>query len=128
MKKFLWLIPMSLVLLLGAAGCNGKTIKVDETMNGQTIEVQTGDTIAVTLAGNPTTGFSWVVSDLDAAILSQQGEAEFKADSNLLGSGGMVTTNFKAEGPGTVALTLSYMRAWESVQPLQVFTVTVEVK
>jgi predicted secreted protein len=119
---------LCIIFLLAAAGCSGNSVKVDESMNGQTINVKTGDTIEVKLAGNPTTGYTWVAADLDPAVLTQSGEAEFKAESNLIGAGGMITSKFKAEGPGTVMLTLNYMRPWESVQPLQTFAVTVVVE
>jgi inhibitor of cysteine peptidase len=128
MKRVIWLTTVCLILLLATTGCSGHTVKVDESMNGQTLNVKAGDVIAVKLAGNPTTGYNWIAADLDKAILSQSGEAEFKAGSNLIGAGGMITLKFKAEGPGTTTLTLNYMRAWESVQPLQVFTVTIIVE
>jgi inhibitor of cysteine peptidase len=128
MKRILLIFAASLILVLLAAACNAGSIKVTESMNGQTINAKVGDTIEVVLEGNPTTGYGWYAADLDAAVLSQVGEAEFKAESNLIGAGGMITNTFKAEGPGTVTLSLNYWRPWESVQPLQTFSVTVVVE
>lgn len=131
MRKILLLAMTGLIILLAASGCgsgSGK-VKVDDSMNGQTITVKSGEIIAVSLEGNPTTGYNWYAVDLDESILSQTGEADFKAGSNLIGAGGVVTTQFMAEGPGTTTLTLEYKRAWETdVEPIQVFTITVVVE
>lgn len=128
MKRMIWILSACLLLAFMTTACNATTIKVDESMNSRTINAKVGDTIQVVLEGNPTTGYNWYPADLDATILSSVGEPEFKAESNLIGAGGMVTNTFKAEGPGTVTLTLNYWRVWESVQPLQTFNITVVVK
>lgn len=129
MKKIIILAVVAMLLIATLAACSSKTVKVDKSMNGQTITVKKGQTIVVSLAGNPTTGFNWAAADLDTSILSQQGDAAFKADSNLIGAGGMVTLTFEAVGTGTTALTLNYARSWETgVEPAQVFSVTVIVE
>lgn len=129
MKKAIILVLTSMVLLAALTACSSKIVKVDQSMNGQTITVKKGETIVVSLAGNPTTGFNWAAADLDTSILSQKGDASFKADSNLIGAGGMVTLKFKAVATGTTTLTLNYARSWETgVEPEQVFSVTVIVE
>jgi inhibitor of cysteine peptidase len=129
MKKSMILALVGMFFLMTAAGCSGKTTKLDSEMNGQTITVKPGETIELKLAGNPTTGFDWIVQELDTSVLSQSGEYSYKADSNLIGSGGVMTFKFKAEAAGTTTLTLYYMRAWEKdVEPAQVFSVTVIVE
>jgi inhibitor of cysteine peptidase len=129
MKKMIMIVLAGLMILALAAGCSGKTTKLDSEMNGQTITVKTGETIELKLAGNPTTGFDWIVQNLDTTILSQSGEYSYKSDSNLVGSGGVMTFKFKAEAAGTTTLTLYYMRAWEKdVEPAQVYSVTVIVE
>jgi inhibitor of cysteine peptidase len=88
-----------------------------------------GDTLVIKLEGNPTTGYNWLVTSVDKAILEQQGEPVFKADSTLVGSGGMLTLTFKAIAAGTTNLQLGYMRSWETgVAPLQTYEVTIVVK
>ena len=129
MKKAIILVLVSVVLLAALTACGSKTVKVDQSMNGQTITVKKGQTIVVSLDGNPTTGFNWAAADLDTTILTQQGDAAFKADSNLIGAGGMVSLTFEAVGTGTTTLTLNYARSWETgVEPEQIFSVTVVVE
>jgi len=129
MKKLMIIAIVGTILLATLAGCGNKTVKVDQSMNGQTITVKKGETIVISLTGNPTTGFNWAAADLDTAILAQQGDAAFKADSNLIGAGGTVTLTFEAVGTGTTTLTLNYMRSWETaVAPEKVFTVSVVVE
>ncbi len=129
MSKKIMLAIAAMVIIAALTACSSKTVKVDESMNGQTITVKNGETIMVSLTGNPTTGFNWSAADLDTTILAQQGDAAFKADSNLIGAGGMVTLTFKAVGTGTTTLTLNYLRSWETaVAPQKVFSVTVVVE
>ncbi len=129
MKKFFLLTLAGMIGISLLAGCGSKVVKVDDSMNGQTITVNAGDTFKVSLVGNPTTGYNWYAANLDETILSQSGEADFKADSSAIGAGGIITNTFKAEATGTTTLTLEYKRAWETdVEPIQVFTITVVVE
>ena len=129
MKTKIMFAVVTMVFVVALAACSSKTVKVDESMNGQTITVKKGEMIEVSLPGNPTTGFNWAAADLDTSILSQKGDAAFKADSNLVGAGGMVTLTFEAIETGTTTLTLNYMRSWETaVAPEKVFTLTVVVE
>ena len=90
-----------------------------------------GDTLVIQLASNPSTGFTWEVKDLDAAMLEPVGEPEFKdADTppGLVGAGGTLSTTFHALKPGSTTLTLVYHRPWETdVEPIDTFTVTITV-
>ena len=129
MKTKIMLAVVTMVFIVALAACSSKTMKADESMNGHTITVKKGEMIEVSLPGNPTTGFNWAAADLDTSILSQKGDAAFKADSNLVGAGGMVTLTFEAIETGTTTLTLNYMRSWETaVAPEKVFTLTVVVE
>jgi inhibitor of cysteine peptidase len=129
MKKLFLLTLAGMIGLSLLSACGSKTVKVDDSMNGQTITVKAGEVIEVSLAGNPTTGYNWYAVNLDETILTQSGEATFKSDSSAIGSGGIITNTFKAEAAGTTTLTLEYKRAWETgVEPIQVFTITVVVE
>ncbi|MBN1630348.1 MAG: protease inhibitor I42 family protein [Thermoleophilia bacterium] len=105
------------------------TLTLDEEDNGTTVAVKPGDTIDVILEGNPTTGYGWSVdlSDEDAAILEQVGEPSYVPDSGLIGAGGTYTFTFRALAAGDATLALHYSRVWESVPPLETFSVTVAV-
>jgi inhibitor of cysteine peptidase len=124
---------------LASAGCgsqataNGGPVKLTDANNGKAVTVNVGDDIQIALAGNPTTGYTWngSLSDTDKALLQQQGEplyAQGNTDPSIVGSGGTMTFTYKALAAGQVTLKLSYTRPWESVQPIQTFTVTITVK
>jgi Chagasin family peptidase inhibitor I42 len=55
------------LLLLTSCSSSGVQLTVDD--KGNQVEVKTGDKITISLAGNPSTGFTWVAQDLDTSIL-----------------------------------------------------------
>lgn len=129
MKKILLIASLLTVFVLGLSACGSSKVKVGEDANGQTIELSAGQKLEIKLAGNPTTGFNWEVSEIDDSIIKQSGEAEYKSDSDLIGSGGMFTYSFEAIQPGTTTLKLIYHRSWEKdIPPEQEFAITVNVK
>lgn len=108
-----------------------QAIILDAEDNGSQVELNQGQVLEVTLASNPTTGYSWEVSEVDEAVLSQMGEAEFrespKEGEQMVGVGGTETFRF-ASATGETTLTLVYHRPWEKdVEPLETFTVQVVV-
>jgi inhibitor of cysteine peptidase len=107
----------------------GAQFRLDSEDSGTTITVKVGDIIQVVLKGNPTTGYTWTpsLSEQDASILEQMGEPGYVSDSNLIGAGGTYTYRFKALKAGEATLKLVYARVWESVPPLETFSVTVKV-
>jgi inhibitor of cysteine peptidase len=96
---------------------------------GSTVELKTGDTLALALEGNPITGYVWEVESNDPAVLEPTGEPEFNPDSEALGAGGTYTFRFTAVGKGQVALRLTYHRPFEeNVPELRSCEVTINVK
>ena len=93
--------------------------------NDKTIKVTIGQELAMTLEANPTTGYTWVVAEpMDEQIIRQTGEIEFVPESEALGAGGVQIITFEVVGAGQTTLKLIYHRPWESVEPLQTFSVT----
>lgn len=136
-----------LALALVAAGCDGAATTYPDTGeaeasepvalgaedNGRQVRLAPGQVLVVSLASNPTTGYSWEVIEADAAVLQQQGEAEFQqsetGDQQMVGVGGTETLRFAAAEPGQTTLTLVYHRPWEKdVEPLETFSVEVVVR
>lgn len=119
-------------LILIAAGCasNGKETKtIGASDAGKTIGLTAGDTLEVTLEGNPTTGYTWEVASVDTSVLKQVGEPAFTPVSTLVGASGQVTLRFEAVGSGKTTLQLIYHRSWETgVAPLHTYEVTVQVE
>jgi inhibitor of cysteine peptidase len=118
------------VILTAIGGCAAQTaLALEAEDNGTEITLQEGQVLVITLPGNPSTGYSWVLADSEGAIVRQVGEPEFKADSELVGAPGTLTLRFEAVEEGEMELTLEYQRPWETdVEPLETFTAYVTVK
>lgn len=109
-----------------------KLLAVDESLNGQQYQVQAGQTFMLDLNSNPTTGFTWMTKNAgDENIISLLGSAyQTEVSDNqpvVAGQGGKQYWYFKALQPGTTDLQLVYARPWESVQPAQVYSLTINV-
>lgn len=124
-------VVMSFFLVFALfSGCGANGTSLTEADNGKTINLQPGETLTLTLESNPTTGYSWQVMELDNAVLTQEGDPKYKQSSGaegLVGAGGTETFRFKTIGSGETSLSLGYMRPWESVPPVETFTIQVDV-
>ncbi|MDO9348858.1 MAG: protease inhibitor I42 family protein [Anaerolineales bacterium] len=132
-RKFqiLMFVAVLVVLFLISAGCGPKQAKLTGADNGKSVTSNAGETLVIELGANPSTGFSWEVSELDTAILAQVGEFEYHGTSivPMPGSGGTQTLTLKALQPGQTTVTLIYHRSWEKdVPPAEAFTIQVTVK
>ena len=109
-----------------------KQIEVTSSDNGKNLKVKVGEQIVVVLEGNPSTGYIWEAKDLDASMIQQVGETEFKSSNSnpgFAGAGGTLTLKFRALKVGTTSLTLVYHRPWETdVKPISSFVITINVK
>jgi inhibitor of cysteine peptidase len=105
-----------------------QVITVTDGDADKVIQLNVGDLLMVTLEGNPSTGYAWEVQpDLNAVVV-QVGDAEFKADSDLMGAPGKLTFTLTASKPGQQMLSLVYRRPFEKdVPPTKVFTLDVYV-
>jgi inhibitor of cysteine peptidase len=113
------------------SGCGANGMNLTDADNGKQITVNQGDTITLTLESNPTTGYSWQVTETDNGILVQDGDPEYKQSSSsegLVGAGGTETFHFKMIGTGTATLELGYLRPWESVPPVETFSLQIVVR
>jgi inhibitor of cysteine peptidase len=115
-------------------GCSsaGDGMQLDGDDNGTQVALAKGQTVAITLASNPTTGYSWQVVPSDDGVLVQVGEAEFEENprsKGLVGAGGAETLRFEAKRPGQTTLELAYRRPWEkNEKPIETFSVQVTVE
>jgi inhibitor of cysteine peptidase len=107
-----------------------REISLTKKDDGAAVEMTAGEALHVSLAANPTTGFTWeAVPTPNAAVLAEQGEAEYKPESSLEGAPGVLTLTFKAVGPGQVKLALVDHQPWDKdTPPAETFTVSVTVK
>ena len=122
------LVAMLLIALVLVAGCGAMTVKATEEDNGGQTALDVGQTLAISLEGNPTTGYTWEAAEFDETIL-EQGEKEYKASPKAVGAGGMEVLHFRAVLPGEVALKLVYHRSWEkNVKPAKTYALQVVVR
>ena len=125
------LLTLILALTL-ATGCSPQQQEVKATIDdaGREKQLQKGQTLVITLEGNPTTGYSWEVAEpLNEQVLRQVGEPEFKAESQALGAGGIQVLRFEAVNAGKTTLKLIYHRPWEEgVDPLETYSIEVVVR
>ena len=128
--RFIVLLTM-LVALTVATGCSPQQQEVKASIddNGREMQLKKGQTLVVTLEGNPTTGYSWeVAGPLDEQVLRQAGEPEFQQESDLVGAGGVQILRFEAVNAGKMTLKLIYHRPWEKdVEPLETYSIQVVV-
>ena len=124
------LIMFMTIAALAACGAGGADpVKLTAKDAGTTVHLKQGDTLEIALEGNPTTGYTWEVAPGSADLVALQGEPQFKADSSALGSGGIMTLQFKAVKQGSAPLSLIYHRTFETgVAPLQSFEITIVVE
>ena len=131
MKYTIGFLTAFLVLIVSVSACssgaNGRTLTAENA--GQTIDMNIRESFSVELGGNPSTGYTWEVADMDTAVLIQVGETEFDSESDLVGASGILILRFEAIGSGETPLNLVYHRPWEEdVPPEETFEVSVVVK
>jgi predicted secreted protein len=76
----------------------------------QAIQVAVGETFAVRLAGNPTTGYTWQAS-VDSTYLELVGQ-EFEPGAEGVGAGGHEVSRFRARAAGETEIVFEYRRPW----------------
>lgn len=96
------------------------------------VSVTVGDTVAVVLPANPSTGFQWEVATTpDVRVLAAAGDQTYTPStgrSPMPGAGGTASFRFLAVAGGTTGITLVYRRRWETdVPPAETVTVAVTV-
>ena len=88
-------------------------LKLNYKDNDSMIEARRGDLIIVSLHETPTTGYKWVVDNIDLKILEFQ-EVEFHLDRKAgIGGGGIRKFMFQAIRAGSVNLSLKLRREWK---------------
>ena len=130
MKKTVFILLFMLFatgLLMACSPRGGVSLGAAD--NGRTIEMKTGETLKVSLEGNPTTGYNWYSSSSNPQVLSQVGDSSFAASSNAMGACGMISLTFQALTAGETSLQLQYKRIWEAgIAPLSTYNLSIIVK
>ena len=107
-------------------------VQLTDADDGTTVQLANEGTLIVALASNPTTGYSWAVSEQSDPQLVLQGEPTYVpagSTTPVVGAGGTEVFRFKATDTGTATLTLEYRRSFEpGVPPQKTFSVMVEIR
>lgn len=95
---------------------------IDGSVDGHVEVVKRGDTLAVHLESNPSTGYRWELARLAGDSIVQVGGADYQPETAAgvprVGAPGHTTFRFRALKPGVSVVELGYRRAWEkSVAP-----------
>ncbi|MDG2212490.1 MAG: protease inhibitor I42 family protein [Verrucomicrobiota bacterium] len=104
----------------------GDVTRLTARDNGKTITVKAGQRIEISLAGNPTTGFTWnnVTRGHGVKLL---GKITHKAGGRALGAPGMSTATFQPVKLGKNEISLEYRRVFEKNPPIKTFKVIIAV-
>lgn len=127
-----WLTVLFVIVLL-TGGCSANEVRLNDTQNGTQKELTRDQVLFIALESNPTTGYSWQVSEIDQAIFRQVGDAGYKSSASgnppMVGAGGTETFRFEPVSAGNTTLKLVYRRPWEKdVPPIKTYTVQVTVR
>jgi inhibitor of cysteine peptidase len=82
--------------------------------NKKSVNVNRGDEVVIRLPESPTTGYRWAVEQVDETILKLL--SKDSAPGGAVGGSGEAAFTFKAERPGSTAITLKLGRQWEGEQ------------
>ena len=128
------------ILLLGilavsgfACGSVSDEVCVTASCSGKEVEVAVGGSVTVTLASNPSTGFSWaLVENSDESVLQEADHQYVPPDTTgtpVLGKGGEEVWIFNALKEGTSTISMEYKQPWDvDAEPAETFGLTAVVK
>jgi inhibitor of cysteine peptidase len=89
---------------------------LDADDDGRTVHLRQGELVMISLAANPSTGFSWHRESIDPGILLPMCNGFTPDRPQLQGSGGLSRCFYEAFEPGETTLELLYYRGWEGPQ------------
>jgi inhibitor of cysteine peptidase len=84
-----------------------------EADSGHQVALRTGQELILTLKSNPSTGYRWMRTDTETAVLVTLGKPAYQPGGRLLGASGTELWKFRAKRNGVLTLKLEYQRPWE---------------
>jgi inhibitor of cysteine peptidase len=117
------------LMAAAAALAAARTVTLDQSFDGGVVHLAVGNTLAVRLPSNPSTGYAWSVVVNDPKVLRIEGApAREPAAADLVGSGDFQLFEFKATRAGKSSLGLVSARTPDSAAaPDRFFRVAVVV-
>jgi len=129
-----------LVAVMVAAGCGSSggggstttpTTPIVGPITGESIQAYAGTDFQVTLASNPTTGFTWsITTPPDNKVVTEKGStfiAPPTGSNAVVGAGGQEVWTFHAVAPGNTTMVFANQRAEAGTPPAQTHSVSVLV-
>ncbi len=111
------LVTMGVLACSGAHRAHEERTLPDVTLTqedkGRSIAVAVGQTIAINLRENPSTGFRWAMEQGNDKILEPLAATYVQEPGSTVGQGGVRIWEFKAAKEGSVRLAFKLWRAWE---------------
>ena len=105
---------------------------VDESQDGQLVEVVAGALVTVKLESNATTGFRWELAEpIDEGMLAlieskYIAPEDVNTDEETVGAGGVEEWTFETLKPGETTISMAYSRPWEGGEKgVETFSFTV---
>ena len=107
------------------SGTSVTTIPVNSSSNGDILTIPASNRVLVTLAENPTTGYSWNISvSKGLAVVT---DTYVAPNTALIGAGGYHEWLLAPDGPGTYTFNAAYMRPWEGASSAaSTFSIVIE--
>jgi predicted secreted protein len=131
MKSWRLLLAVLAVLILVSGGllpARADAVQLNEDNNNQTVALDQGAVMELSLPGNPTTGFSWSLAETPDQNVLVETSHFYINPSRTVGSGGGEHWVFRVAGAGTIRLNLVYSRPWEkSTPPAKTYSVVIGV-
>ncbi len=110
-----------------AAPASGETVvRADD--DGKAFDVARGATVTFKLASNAGTGYVWMPTQVDASILTQQGDRTSEVMSDTPGGAKADVYHFMAGSAGSTVVEMSLKRPFGSAPPSRAIHVTVNVR
>ena len=126
------LFALCAAMLGGCSTPSGKKeILLTERDADRPLTLAAGDSFAVELKSNPTTGYRWQAASPRSgeALLKPERDDFIAPQGELCGAPGKQRLTFTVREPGQTTLRLVYIRPWEKpLRPVAAFQVPVSVK
>lgn len=110
------LSSLILISLLLSTAC-GNALDISQNDNGKIINVSQGDIVAIKLAENPTTGYSWQfeINPENQNVINVISSKYLKQVTTLIGAGGTKEYKFEVKNAGQITINGYYVRPWEEL-------------
>lgn len=103
------------VLLLTLEGTAGTPYNFGIEQNGENVTVPAGSEVAISLAENPSTGYSWNATVSPGLTVADDRYEQNVTPEGVVGAGGIRTWTLVPETPGVFMFSAIYRRPWENV-------------